>query len=309
MESSSAMPGSSRTEPPTSLRSVPPEGALAADRQSRIRARPGSRVVGRRGFLAGWVCGALLAGCVSPPGVSTDVRAALAPTGTLRIAVYPGSPTSMVADAPDAERRGLTVDIGREMARRLGVPARIVVYPRVAEVVAALQRGEADVTITNATAERQKILDFAPPLVALELGVLVPLASPLAAVEAMDAPGLRLGVSQGSSSERVLGARLKQTKLLPQPTLQAAAQALRARELDGFATNKAILFELAGNVPGARVLDGRWGLEHLALGTGQGRGPALAWLKDFNAAMGAEGHVARAAERAGLRGTAPAETR
>lgn len=270
--------------------------------------KPASSRIDRRAWLLGAL--ALLAGCAAtPPAPPAAVQQALAPTGTLRIAVYPGSPTSMVAEAPDAERRGLTVDIGRELARRLGVPARIVVYPRVAEVVAALQRGEADVTITNATAERQKVLDFAPPLVALELGVLVRAGSPVSSVDGMDRPDARLGVSQGSSSERVLGARLKSAKLAPQPTLQHAAQALRQRDIDAFATNKAILHELAVSVPGARVLDGRWGLEHLALGTGKGRDAGLAWLKDFNTAMAAEGHVARAAERAGLRGAAPAEPR
>ena len=205
---------------------------------------------------------ALLAGCAtSPPPAPVDVRQTLAPTGTLRIAVYPGSPTSMVEDAPDAERRGLTVDIGRELARSLGVPAAIQVYPRVAEVVAALSRGEADVTITNATAERQKLLDFAPPLVALELGVLVPAGSPVSSVDTIDRAGARIGVSPGSSSERALGPRLRQ------------------RELDAFATNKAVLFELAISVPGARVLDGRWGPEHLALGTGKAREAALPWLR------------------------------
>ncbi len=263
----------------------------------------------RRSWL---LAGALaLAGCAAAPPAAApaEVRQALAPTGALRIAVYAGSPTSMVENVPDAERRGLTVDIGREMARRLGVPAAIQVYPRVAEVVAALQRGEADVTITNATAERQKLLDLAPPLVALELGVLVPAGSPVSSVETIDRAGARIGVSQGSSSERTLGARLRQARLMPQPTLQHAAQALRQRELDAFATNKAVLFELAGNVPGARVLDGRWGLEHLALGTGKGREAALPWLNTFNTAMAAEGHLDRAANRAGLRGTAPAETK
>jgi len=222
--------------------------------------KPVSSLIERRELLLGAL--ALLAGCGSAPAPApADARQALAPTGTLRIAVYPGSPTSMVEDAPDAERRGLTVDIGRELARRLGVPATIQVYPRMAEVVAALSRGEADVTITNATAERQKLLDFAPPLVALELGVLVPAGSPVSAVDALDRASARIGVSPGSSSERALGPRLRQ------------------RELDAFATNKAVLFELAISVPGARVLDGRWGLEHLALGTGKGREAALPWLR------------------------------
>jgi polar amino acid transport system substrate-binding protein len=184
------------------------------------------------------------------------------------------------------------------------MPHTMVVLPRVAEVVAALQRNEADVTITNATPERARVLDFAPPLVALELGVLVPAGSPVTAVEAVDRAGLRIGVSQGSSSERALGARLRQAVLQPQPTLQAAAQALREGGIDAFATNKAILFELADQLAGARVLDGRWGLEQLALGLPKGRDAALPWLRGFSAAMQAEGHVQRAAQRAGLRGTA-----
>ena len=122
------------------------------------------------------------------------------------------------------------------------------------------------------------MLDFAPPLVALELGVLVPSGSPVTAVEAIDRAGLRIGVSQGSSSERALGARLRQAVLQPQATPQAAAQALREGRIDAFATNKAILFELADQVDSVRVLDGRWGLEQLALGVPKGRGAALPWL-------------------------------
>jgi hypothetical protein len=55
------------------------------------------------------------------------------------------------------------------------------VYPRLLEALAALQKGEADITITNATQE-----------------------------------GVTVGVSQGSSSECVLGARFKQTACLPE---------------------------------------------------------------------------------------------
>ena len=261
---------------------------------------------GRRFWLWAPVALLALAGCASNPvDAPADVRRTLAPTGTLRVAVYPGSPTSLVQDAPREQMRGLTVDIGAELGRRLGVPVQIVVLPRVAEVVAALQRGDADVTITNATAERMKLLDFTEPLVSLELGLLVRAGSPLMEVAGMDQPGARIGVSQGSSSQRVLGGQLKQAVLVPQPTLQAAGQAMVVGQLDAFATNKGILFEMADRVPGARVLGGRWGLEHLAIATGQGRGPALPWLRAFAAQVSSDGAVARAAERAGLRGTVP----
>lgn len=92
----------------------------------------------RRGLLLGTVAlAAGLFGCASAPGPATEVRQVLAPTGTLRIAVYPGSPTSMVRAPGAGEMRGLSVEVGRELARRLGVPVEVVVFQRVAEVVDA----------------------------------------------------------------------------------------------------------------------------------------------------------------------------
>ncbi len=237
------------------------------------------------------------------PGLTpAQLRAVLAPTGTLRVAVYPGSPTSMLPATATLPVRGVAVEVGRALAQRLDVPVEIVVLPRVAEVVAALKEGRADMTVTNATAERAKDIDFPYTLLSLELGVLVRAGSPLASLERMDAPGLRLGVSQGSSSQREWAPRLSQSTLVAYPTLQAAAQALNAGQLDAFITNKGILYELADSVPGARLLEGRWGLEHLALAVPQGRQAALWELRRFAAAQVTTGAVAKAAANAGLRG-------
>ncbi len=269
-------------------------------------------------LLSALAAAALLASCASPAPqagaapTSASVpapaaaRGALAPTGTLRVALYAGSPTSLVEAAPPAQMRGVAVDIGRSLAARLGVPVEFKVLPRVAEVVAALQRGEADFTITNATAERARLVDFAEPVVGLELGVLVPGRSRIAATERMDVAGATVGVSQGSSSERVLGGQFKQAKLRAFPSLDAARGALVAGEIDGFATNKGVLFELADRAPGTRVLDGRWGTEQLAPAIPKGREAGMAFLQAFTQDVRRNGEVERAAARAGLRGTVPA---
>jgi len=73
--------------------------------------------------------------------------------------------------------------------------------------------------------------------------------------------------------------------------------------LDAFATNKGILFEMADKLPGSRVLEGRWGLESLAIAVPKGRDAGAAWLKAFAADVAAQGQVQQAATRAGLRGT------
>ena len=257
----------------------------------------------RRLFLLGGLAlAASLAGCATTP--APEVRQALAPTGTLRVAVYPGSPTSMVRAAGSGEMRGLSVEIGRELARRLGVPAEIVVFQRVAEVVDALKGGRADFTITNATPARAQDVDFTPPLLALELGYLALPGSPVQALNEVDRPGVRIGVSQGSTSQGALSREFKQARVVPAPSLQAAGEMLRRREIDAFATNKAILFELADGLPEARVLDGRWGLEHLAIAVPKGRGVAADYLRGFAESVRSEGLVRAAAQRAGLRGTA-----
>src|SRR5947208_1162884 len=83
----------------------------------------------------------------------TGTSRTLAPSGKPRIGVYPGSATSLVRGA-DGEARGVSVDIGRALAERLGVPWELVEFPRPAEVVAGIRDGKVDFTITNATAAR-----------------------------------------------------------------------------------------------------------------------------------------------------------
>jgi polar amino acid transport system substrate-binding protein len=230
--------------------------------------------------------------------------AVLAPTGTLRVAVYPGSPTSLVEKAPPESMRGITVDLGRRLAANLGVPSETIVYHRLAEALAALQKGEADFTITNATAERARLVDFAPTLVDLELGVLVHPKSRIKSTDQIDQEGAIVGVSQGSSSERVLSTRFKQTKLRTFPNLDAARTALNAGEIDAFATNKGILFEMTDRAPDTKVLEGRWGTEHLAPAIPKGRTAGMPYLESFTNLVQSNGDLEKAVQRAGLRGTA-----
>jgi len=251
------------------------------------------------------IAASLLAGCAGPSiAPDADARQALAPTGTLRIGVYLGSPTSMVKDPASGEARGVSLDLGTELAKRLGVPSEPVVFPKLADVLEALKSGQVDFTVTNATAVRAKFLDFTPPVVELELGYLVVPGSPVASIADVDRPGIRVGVSQGSSSQAVLTREFKHAQVVTAPTLKAAAEMLSQHQVDAFATNKAILFQMSDTLPGSRVLDGRWGAEHLAIGIPKGRDKGMAYLRKFAEDAKAEGLVARAAQRAGLRGTA-----
>ena len=238
------------------------------------------------------------------PVPATRIVKELAPTGVLRVGVYPGSPTSWVRLPGNGGSAGVAFDLGHALAARLGVPVRVIEYPRVADIVEALQRQDVDFTFTNASAARARVVDFTPPLIRLELGVLVSPTSSVNTFNQVDRPGLRVGVTQGSSSQAVLRQRFKHAQLIPLASLASARQALLSGEVDVYATNKGILFELQQQLPGFRVLDDRWGLEQLAIAIPQGRSAGLAFVQHWVTQELAPGTVSRMATRAGLQGLA-----
>jgi polar amino acid transport system substrate-binding protein len=237
-----------------------------------------------------------IAGCAHLPN-------AIAPTGTLRVGVYSGSPTSFVK-TKDGRDAGLAFEMGHKLARELGVPVQVVQFDRIALVLAAMKKGDVDFTFTNAAEERRKDVDFSPVIVKLELGYLVPAGSKLASADAVDSAGVRVGVTQGSSSEHVLSQRFKQAKLVPAASLPKAVAMLKAGEMDAYATNKGILFELADQVPGSRVLPGRWGVENLAIAYPKGRDRAAATMAKFADELRTSAELKDMIARAGLRGVA-----
>ena len=236
--------------------------------------------------------------------VSAEVRQALAPSGVLRVGVYPGSPTSWVKDPKTGESVGIALDLGKGMAKRLDVPMQVVEFDRVAQVLDALKDGKVDMTFTNATAVRAKDLDFTEPLVRLELGYLVIGASPLQSLNEIDQAGMRVGVSQGSSSQGVLTQRFKWAKVVPAESLAKAQTMLNTLQIDAFATNKGILFEMSDALPGSRVLSGRWGLENLAIAIPKGREVGRPFVDNFAKEVTRTGELDKAVQRSGLRGTA-----
>jgi polar amino acid transport system substrate-binding protein len=256
---------------------------------------------GRAEPSAGSVAGASVSHTAT---ATSEVRQSLAPAGVLRVGVYLGSPTSWVKLPQTGESAGIALELGQALALQLGVPVRVVEFPRVAEVIEGLKSGQIDMTFTNASAARTQVVDFTSPLIQLELGVLVPVGSRIKKFEDVDQSGDRIGVSQGSSSQAALGQRLKNTQVTPVASLEVALKMLRDGQLDAFATNKGILFELAEKLNGFQVLNDRWGFENLAIAVPKGREAGMPYLQSFANQMKQSGALQQMAQRAGLRGMA-----
>lgn len=250
------------------------------------------------------VAGGGAAGAADP-----NLQQVLAPTGKLRVGLYPGTPTSILPDPQSGGPRGVGYDLGKEFARRLGVPYEPVVFSKNAEVLEAVKTAQVDMAFTNASAERAKYMDFGPPYLEIELGYLVPQKSAILTPADIDKPGVRVGVTKGSSSDGVLSRDLKSAEIVRAVTVGAAADMMAAGQLDAFATNKATLYEMAEKLPGAKVLDGHWGVERHAIAIPKGRDQGRAFVEEFTKDVKSEGLVKAAIARAGLRGAMTSESK
>jgi polar amino acid transport system substrate-binding protein len=240
-----------------------------------------------------------------PAGAAGETEV-LAPSGHLRVGVYPGSPTSQVTDPNTQQIHGVTYDLGREFAARLNVPVEYLSFQRIADVVNAIKDGKVDFTVTNATAVRANDVSFSHNLLSVELGYLVPANSPIVRAEQIDGPGIRIGVTKGGTSERVLSERFKNAKITSAESVAGAINALRNGELDVYATNKAILFQMSQSLPGARVLDDNWGQEHMAIAVPKGREAGRELLDGFVRDVQSSGLLEQIEATAGLKGAVKA---
>ena len=252
--------------------------------------------------LAGLLGLLLVRGAAQETKPTPEVRKIVAPTGSLRVGLYLGNPGSYLKDPVTGQATGVGYELGTELARWLGVPFEAVVYPNNGAVLEGMRAGKVDVLFTNATAARAKEIDFTQPYLEVEAGYLVPAGSRVASIADVDKTGIRVGVMEGSTSSATLPGLLKNAFIVRVPTVDAVLQMLSSQQLDAFATNKSILFEMSDSLRGSSVLDGRYGVEQLSLGLPKGRDAALPYVRAFISTAVSNGLVKAAVQRSGLRG-------
>lgn len=259
------------------------------------------------------LCAALLAlllgGCAGTPAAPpSETRQALAPTGKLRVA-FLVAPLYAAKDPASGEFKGVAIDLGKDLAGRMGVPLEPIGLSNPGAVIRGAGAGEWDVALMGINAERAAVMDFSPPYMEVEQGFLVRAGVPIAAASDVDKAGIRVGVIEKAGADLHLSGTLKNATLV-RSSLQDILSQLAAGKLDVVAATKAALYAASAKQPGSRVLDGRLLVEPIGMGVPKGRGNgAAAYVSQFVEEAKARGLVREAIERAGLRGVtvAPAE--
>ena len=255
-------------------------------------------------WAAGCVAATLLslfpATAASPP--SEQAKAELAPGGTLRVGLFRTNPNYVIQGLPEGQWEGVAVDIARALADRLGATFEPVAYRTVDEILAG--RGSAwNVAFMGIEAGRLEILDFSPAYMHTENSYIVPSGSGLMTIADVDRAGVKVGAQGRTVQQNFLKTALKQATLVEiRSVSDGVGQELGAGKLDAVAGGRDQLETLAQKMPGHRVLPGTFYSVRLGMATPKGRSAGAAYVAEFIREMKASGAVARAIERAKLRG-------
>ncbi|QBK05005.1 ABC transporter substrate-binding protein [Hylemonella gracilis] len=270
-----------------------------------------------------WAGALLLTACALPPSLVSPpeppeqltaaapaARAVLAPTGVLRVGVYAGSPLSLLEQPGDPSRNaGLAHDLGRVMAHWLGVPFELVRFDRLPDLMLAMGQGEVDFTVTWTSDLYGGDVNYSLPLLDLEQGYLAGPDTRLRAAPDLNTlasrqGGVKIGVLRGTGAQAPLARRHPQIEIVQLGSYTEASTRLAARQIEAFAASKSVLYPMAERLgDGARVLDGRWGLETVAIAIPKGRQAGMSYLSRFVLSVRREGYLQAAVRRADLRGT------
>lgn len=242
--------------------------------------------------------------------VPIDTLHSLAPRGVLHASINLGNPILAGVDAQGAPK-GVSVDLARAFAQRLGVGLKLVVFDAAGKSVEAVQAEQADIGFFAIDPLRSEGIAFTAPYVLIEGSYLVRVDSPLQANDQVDCVGHTVTVGKGSAYDLFLTRELKQATIERAPTSPAVVDTFVAYGHDVAAGVKQQLEADAQRLGGLRLLPGRFMVIQQAMGTPRSRGAAArAVLAQFVEDMKASGFVADALARHGIQGAsvAPAET-
>jgi polar amino acid transport system substrate-binding protein len=229
--------------------------------------------------------------------VPPDALKELAPTGKLRAAINYGNGV-LAQKGPDGEPRGVSADLSRELARRLGVPLEFVSFTAAGKAFEAAKENKVDVLFVAIEPVRAADVEFTPPYVLIEGAYMVLKDSPIRSIAEVDRAGTRIAIGRDSAYDLFL------TRTLKNATLVRAAggcclmiDLFRAEKLDVVASVKQPLAEYAKSHDDVRMLDGAFMQIRQAMGTPKGRLAAAAYLRAFIEEMKASSFVADALKR------------
>jgi polar amino acid transport system substrate-binding protein len=234
--------------------------------------------------------------------VSDQAKAELAPTGVLRAGINVQNFLLVTGKTDAGDPVGVAPDMAAEIARRLGVPLKLVPFKSPGDLADAAETDAWDIGLIGAEPQRAEKISFTPAYVEIEATYLVPAGSSLKTLADVDKAGVRIAVMGRAAYGLWLERNIKHAELVRSDSLASAAEMFVRDKLDALAGLRPALISDAAKVPDGRILDGRFMAVQQAIGTQRKNAAGAAFLTSFVAEVKASGFVASLIEKHKVRG-------
>jgi polar amino acid transport system substrate-binding protein len=231
----------------------------------------------------------------APPEAVED----LAPAGKLTAAINFGNTVLAQQDPATGKPRGISADLARELARRLGVDVEFLTFDTAGKAFEAVKAAACDIGFLANEPARAAEIAFTAPYVVIEGTYLVPTGSPLRNVDEVDRAGVRIAVGNKAAYDLYLTRTLKHAELVRAPSSAAAVDLFLREKLEAAAGVKQPLVQFAAAHPEVRVMEGRFMAIEQAMCMPQGRAAGARYLRQFVEEMKASGFVAAGLQKSG----------
>jgi polar amino acid transport system substrate-binding protein len=234
--------------------------------------------------------------------ISADVKTALTPSGSLRASINLGNPILANRDG-NGLPTGVSIDLARELARRLDVELELVVSESAGKSVDIIGAEQADIGFFAVDPLRGRGILFTAPYVFIEGCYLVQEGSNLQSNDEVDNPLHRVTVGAGSAYDLHLTRTLKAAKIVRAISSPAVVATFLANDDDVAAGVKQQLESDAKRLPRLRLLPGCFMVIEQAMGIPKSRGgDTQAYVAAFVEEMKASGFVAESLARHHIEG-------
>ena len=240
---------------------------------------------------------------VGEVSAQTAVDAEIAPMGKLRYGMNAAN-AALSARTADGHVSGISVDLGRFIAERLGVSFEPVVYATTGDFTRSFDKGEWDITVVGTSPGAKEKFAFTPDILLVDYVYLAAPGRDFADVAAVDRPGVKVGASENGSGSQFLKRTLKSAELVLGPgSVASEVELLRTGKVDVYGANTNNLLLVAERLPGAKFVPGAFFAVHFAAAMPKTRSSAAqSRVATIVNDAKTTGLLQKAIEKAGLKG-------
>lgn len=204
----------------------------------------------------------------------TALTSEIAPTGKLRVALV-GSNTILVRQKPGENVGGVSADLGRLIAAKLGVPFDPVIYADTDAYAKGFGTGNWDIAIGPRTAVAETHSDFTPTFMLVDNIYVAAPGREFADADQIDRPGVKVAVVLNGAPDQYLSKTLKAAELVRiSGGKDAFIEALRSGKAHVYGSNAENVHAVADGLSGSKIVPGAFRSVHMTVAYPKGRSSA-----------------------------------